>query len=62
MKAWRIQMTHDWKVQDGYVDKDASAITDMIKEMEPSVSDAYHITCIEIDEEEYNKLPEFQGW
>ena len=62
MKAWHVQLTYKWTTQGGYVEKDAAALLDMIKEMEPSDSDAYHITCVEISEEEYAKLPEFQGF
>ena len=57
IKVWSVEI----EGLGGYLEKDADNIVEMLKKMS-SGDDPYIIECREIEEDEYNKLPEFLGW
>ena len=57
IKVWSVKI-------EGFgscLDRDVDSVAEMLKEMQPG-DDPYIIECKEMEEEEYEKLPEFMGW
>ena len=67
MKVWEVTLMtniNGTQINNGsFIDKDIEGVANgMLREMAPDSSDYYIIKCIEIAEDEYEKLPEFTGF
>ena len=62
MKVWRVMLIYNDKPQSFVIDKNIKQYADCFAAMEPDGNDAFKIECLDMDEDEYAKLPEFMGW
>ena len=63
MKVWRITLMYKDKPQNSYIETNPSRIGDgLFEDMESDSGDWYKIECLEMSQEELDKLPEFMGF
>lgn len=58
MKVWKVAPTN--ALRGWYADKDIQGICDFLSDMD--VGSDYVIKLVEMDDERYESLPEFQGF
>jgi len=57
IKVWSVGI----EGHGGYLERELDNVVEMLKEMQPG-DNPFIIGCREIEEEKYEKLPEFMGW
>ena len=63
MKVWLITLMYKEQSQGSYIVTNPSHIGDgLFEEMDSKADDWYKIECLEMSQEELDKLPEFMGF